>query len=44
MRVFFDSSAFAKRYIQEEGSVEVLIWCDQATELALAVISLPEII
>ena len=44
MRVFFDSSAFAKRYIQEEGSVEVLLWCDQATELALAVIALPEII
>jgi len=44
MRVFFDSSAFARRYIREEGSELVLSWCDQATELCLAGIALPEII
>jgi len=44
MRVFFDSSAFVKRYIQEQGSEDVLRGCDQATELGLAVIALPEII
>lgn len=44
MRVFFDSSAFVKRYIQEQGTEDVLLWCDQATELGLAVIALPEII
>ncbi len=44
MRVFFDSSAFAKRYVREEGSELVLSWCDQATELCLSGIALPEII
>lgn len=44
MRVFFDSSAFAKRYIGEAGSAEVLAWCDRATELALSVIAVPELI
>ena len=44
MRIFFDSSAFAKRYVREEGSDAVLSWCDQATELCLSGIALPEII
>lgn len=44
MRVFFDSSAFVKRYVQEEGTDTVLYWCDQATELCLSGIALPEII
>jgi predicted nucleic acid-binding protein len=44
MRVFFDSSAFAKRFVHEEGSERVLSWCDQATELCLSGIALPEII
>lgn len=44
MRVFFDSSAFAKRYVDEKGTQEVLAWCDQATELALSVIAIPELI
>jgi predicted nucleic acid-binding protein len=43
MRVFFDSSAFAKRYVREEGSDLVLSFCDQATELCLSAIALPEI-
>lgn len=44
MRVFFDSSAFAKRYVSEAGTEKVLAWCDQATEIALSAIALPEII
>lgn len=44
MRVYFDSSAFAKRYINEPGTAEVLVWCDQATELALSVIAISELI
>jgi len=44
VRVFFDSSAFAKRYIREAGTEKVLAWCDQATEIGLSAIALPEII
>lgn len=44
MRVYFDSSAFAKRYIDEAGTTEVLVWSDQASELALSVIAVPELI
>lgn len=44
MRVFFDSSAFAKRYLEEAGSQQVIAWCDQASELVLAVIAVPELV
>jgi predicted nucleic acid-binding protein len=44
MLVFFDTSAFAKRYISEAGTDAVLEWCDQATEIGLSGIALPEII
>lgn len=44
MRVFFDSSAFIKRYIYEPGTDTVLQWCDRATEIAMSGIILPEII
>jgi uncharacterized protein len=44
MLVFFDSSAFVKRYVREPGTDEVLDWCDRATEIGLAGIALPEII
>jgi predicted nucleic acid-binding protein len=44
MRVFFDASAFAKRYVKEAGTVEALAWCDRASELVLAVIAVPELI
>lgn len=44
MLVFFDSSAFAKRYVHEPGTEAVLSWCDRATEIGLAGIALPEII
>lgn len=44
MRTFFDSSAFAKRYIAEQGSQEVDDTCQAASALALSVICVPEII
>lgn len=44
MRVLFDSSAFVKRYVREENTELVLAWCEQATELCLSSIALPEII
>ena len=44
MRVFFDSSAFAKRYINEAGTEQVLGWCERADELVLSVIALPEMV
>jgi predicted nucleic acid-binding protein len=44
MLVFFDTSAFVKRYIYEVGTDSVLEWCDRATEIGLSGIALPEII
>jgi len=44
VRVFFDSSAFAKRYVSEPGTDAVLAWCEQATDVGLSGIALPEII
>ncbi len=44
MRVFFDSSAFVKRYVSEPGTNEVLDWCEQAMEIGLSAIALPEIV
>lgn len=44
MQFYFDSSALAKRYIEEAGSDAVLHWCDKATELAISVIALPELV
>jgi len=44
MKVFFDSSAFAKRYIEEPGSEKVENICAQATMLGVSSICLPEII
>ena len=44
MRTFFDSSAFAKRYVEEPGSRAVDSLCSHATELALSVVCIPEII
>jgi predicted nucleic acid-binding protein len=44
MRVFFDTSAFVKRYVSEPGTDAVLAWCDQATEIGLSGIALPEMI
>lgn len=44
MKTFFDSSAFAKRYIEEKGSQLVDDICYKATEVCLSVICVPEII
>jgi predicted nucleic acid-binding protein len=44
MLIFFDTSAFVKRYVNEPGTDNVLAWCDKATEIGLAGIALPEII
>jgi predicted nucleic acid-binding protein len=44
MRVFFDTSAFVKRYVREAGTDTVLEWCDQATEIILSGIALAEIV
>ncbi|EGV15846.1 type II toxin-antitoxin system VapC family toxin [Thiocapsa marina] len=44
MRVFFDSSAFVKRYVRENGTEAVLAWCDRAGEIGLSGIALPEIV
>jgi uncharacterized protein len=44
MRVFFDTSAFVKRYIDEPGTNKVIEICSQADDLVLSVICLPEMI
>ena len=44
MRIFFDSSAYAKRYVEEPGSPAVDKLCMAATELALSIVCIPEII
>jgi hypothetical protein len=44
MHAFFDSSAFVKRYVREEGTEAVLSLCESASEVGLSGIALPEII
>lgn len=44
MKLLIDSSAFAKRYIEEQGSEEIEIFLQRASELALCIILVPEII
>ncbi len=44
MHVFFDSSAFVKRYVSEAGTEAVLAWCDRASEISLSGVALPEIV
>jgi len=44
VKTFFDSSAFAKRYVEEEGSQTVDDICRETTELSLSVICVPEIL
>jgi predicted nucleic acid-binding protein len=44
MKLLVDSSAFAKRYVQENGSEEVEVLLQRASELALCIILVPEII
>ncbi len=44
MRLFFDTSALAKRYIAEPGTETVLERCREAREVILSVICAPELI
>jgi len=44
MSLFLDTSAFAKRYIAESGSDQVLALCRDAEQLAVSVICLPEML
>ena len=44
MKTFLDSSAFAKRFVDEVGSDKVEDSCAQASELGLSVLCVPEII
>ena len=44
MKVFLDTSAFAKRYVAEQRSDKVMKLCQQADSLVVSVICLPELI
>jgi uncharacterized protein len=44
VKVFLDTSAFAKRYVAEQGSDKVLDLCQRADSLVVSVICLPELI
>ena len=44
MKVFLDTSAFAKRYVAEQGSDKVMALCLKADSLVVSVICLPELI
>jgi predicted nucleic acid-binding protein len=44
MKIFFDSSALAKRYIEEMGSEKVQELCSEATLIGVSSICLPEIV
>jgi hypothetical protein len=44
VKLAVDSSSFAKRYVQEVGSEELVLFLKDASELAFSVILVPEII
>lgn len=44
MRLFLDTSAFAKRYVAEPGSDKLVALCQKADDLVVSVICLPELI
>lgn len=44
MKIFFDSSSFAKLYLRELGSDEADAVCWSATELAVSVLCVPEVV
>jgi predicted nucleic acid-binding protein len=44
VRLFFDSSAFAKRFFEESGSDKVESFCFDASAIAVSSICFPEII
>ena len=43
MKAYFDSSSFARRFLDENGSDKVEVACAEATELGLSVLCVPEI-
>ena len=44
MKAYFDSSSFAKRFVEEDGSDRAEETCGQASQLGLSVICVPEIV
>lgn len=44
MKIFFDTSAFAKRFIEEIGSEAVIELCQKATSVHLSYLCVPELI
>ena len=44
MKTFFDTSAYAKRFINESGSDQIDEICSQTTDLGLSIICLAELI
>jgi uncharacterized protein len=44
MRLFFDASAFVKRYVSEPGSEEVASLCTSASDIALSIMCPVEIL
>jgi uncharacterized protein len=44
VKVFLDTSAFAKRYVAEQGSDKVIALCQKADSLVVSVICLMELI
>jgi uncharacterized protein len=43
VKLFFDTSAFAKRYVAETGSDAVLVLCEEAKSIGLSILCLPEL-
>lgn len=44
MRVYLDSSSFAKRFVEENGTDEVEMILSEATSLGLSVLCVPEVV
>jgi len=44
MRIFFDTSALTKRYVEEVGSEQVRALCAEADALGVSVLVVPELI
>ena len=44
MKIFFDTSAWVKRYVEESGSDEVELICQQADDVILSILCVPETI
>ena len=44
MKVFLDSSALVKRYIEEPGSARIAEICEKSKEVAVCIICVPEVL